>query len=146
MNAPTHTPHSTVWSNFEIADMNFWRAPAYTAYVDYLEASGGFYYEVRFIRSPLPSDVYSMIIRQRWGDAPVHSIGVALFARKEQIHFFDEIGYEHAPYQHCPREKKSWENGRCGCNPSRSFGGSRRSLVTVSRSSLHYQTTTAIHV
>ena len=35
-----------VWSNFEIADMDFWRAPAYTAYVDYLEASGGFYYEV----------------------------------------------------------------------------------------------------
>jgi alpha 1,2-mannosyltransferase len=37
----------TVWSNFEVADMDFWRAPAYTAYVDYLEASGGFYYEVR---------------------------------------------------------------------------------------------------
>jgi len=90
------------WSNFEIADMDFWRAPAYTAYVDYLEASGGFYYE-------------------RWGDAPVHSIGAALFAHKDQIHFFDEIGYEHAPYQHCPREKESWENGRCGCNPGRSF-------------------------
>lgn len=27
--------------------MEFWRGPAYTAYVDYLEASGGFYYEVR---------------------------------------------------------------------------------------------------
>jgi len=90
------------WSNFEVADMDFWRAPAYTAYVDYLESSGGFYYE-------------------RWGDAPVHSIGAALFANKSQIHFFDEIGYEHAPYQHCPREKKSWENGRCGCNPGRSF-------------------------
>ena len=69
---------------------------------------------------------------QRWGDAPVHSLGAALFARKDQIHFFDEIGYEHAPYQHCPREKKSWENGRCGCNPSRSFGKSCGILMRVS--------------
>lgn len=45
--ARTDISHLTVWSNFEIADMDFWRAPAYTAYVDYLEASGGFYYEVR---------------------------------------------------------------------------------------------------
>lgn len=53
------TSSLAVWSNFEVADMDFWRAPAYTAYVDYLEASGGFYYEVR--TSPLfpPSDIYS---------------------------------------------------------------------------------------
>jgi hypothetical protein len=40
-----------VWSNFEIADMDFWRGPAYTAFFQYLEATGGFYYEVymRFI-------------------------------------------------------------------------------------------------
>ena len=29
---------------------------------------------------------------QRWGDAPVHSIGAALFAKKEEIHFFNDIG------------------------------------------------------
>lgn len=27
--------------------MEFWRGEAYTAYVDYLESTGGFYYEVR---------------------------------------------------------------------------------------------------
>jgi hypothetical protein len=59
---PTDTGYFIVWSNFEIADMNFWRAPAYTAYVDYLEASGGFYYEVCVIRSPLSSHVYPMTI------------------------------------------------------------------------------------
>jgi hypothetical protein len=48
-----------VWSNFEVADMDFWRAPAYTAYVDYLEASGGFYYEVRTSLS-LPPVGYSL--------------------------------------------------------------------------------------
>ena len=31
----------------EIADMEFWRGEAYTAYVDYLESTGGFYYEVK---------------------------------------------------------------------------------------------------
>ena len=36
-----------VWSNFEIADMDFWRGPAYTAFFDYLDRQGGFYYEVR---------------------------------------------------------------------------------------------------
>ncbi|PPQ82033.1 hypothetical protein CVT24_009909, partial [Panaeolus cyanescens] len=61
-----------VWSNFEIANMEFWRGPAYTDFFEYLESQGGFYYE-------------------RWGDAPVHSIAAALFASKDQIQFFDEI-------------------------------------------------------
>jgi hypothetical protein len=36
-----------VWSNFEIADMDFWRGEAYTAFFDHLDKTGGFYYEVR---------------------------------------------------------------------------------------------------
>lgn len=35
-----------VWSNFEIADLDFWRGEAYTAFFEYLDQSGGFYYEV----------------------------------------------------------------------------------------------------
>lgn len=35
------------WSNFEIADMDFWRSEAYSKFFDYLESKGGFYYEVR---------------------------------------------------------------------------------------------------
>ncbi|KAI0030491.1 glycosyl transferase [Vararia minispora EC-137] len=90
------------WSNFEIADMDLWRGPAYTAFFDYLDAKGGFYYE-------------------RWGDAPVHSIAAALFTRKRDIHFFREIGYEHNPYIHCPTENELWERGKCACNQARSF-------------------------
>ncbi|KAF7971207.1 hypothetical protein HWV62_21902 [Athelia sp. TMB] len=60
------------WSNFEIADMDFWRSEAYTKFFDYLESKGGFYYE-------------------RWGDAPVHSIAASLFARKDQVHFFNDV-------------------------------------------------------
>ncbi|ESK90960.1 glycosyltransferase family 15 protein [Moniliophthora roreri MCA 2997] len=90
------------WSNFEIADMNFWRGEAYQKFFEFLDSKGGFYYE-------------------RWGDAPVHSIAAALFARKDQIHFFDDIGYEHNPYTHCPKNEESWKRGRCGCDPKRSF-------------------------
>ncbi|KAG5634642.1 hypothetical protein H0H81_001280 [Sphagnurus paluster] len=61
------------WSNFEIADLDLWRGEAYSKFFDFLDEKGGFYYE-------------------RWGDAPVHSIGAALFAKKEQIHFFEDIG------------------------------------------------------
>ncbi|KAF4622036.1 hypothetical protein D9613_009523 [Agrocybe pediades] len=90
------------WSNFEIADMDFWRGEAYQAFFDYLDRQGGFYYE-------------------RWGDAPVHSIAAALFAPRDKIHFFSDIGYEHNPYTHCPKDKGEWERGRCSCDPARSF-------------------------
>ncbi|KDQ51800.1 glycosyltransferase family 15 protein [Jaapia argillacea MUCL 33604] len=91
------------WSNFEIADMDFWRGEAYSAFFDYLDKRGGFYYE-------------------RWGDAPVHSIAAALFARSDQIHFFNEIGYEHNPYTHCPQGDETWKRGKCSCDQGRSFG------------------------
>jgi Glycolipid 2-alpha-mannosyltransferase len=35
-----------VWSNFEIADMDFWRGEAYSKFFEHLEMKGGFYYEV----------------------------------------------------------------------------------------------------
>ncbi|KAL5519385.1 hypothetical protein ACEPAH_1068 [Sanghuangporus vaninii] len=89
------------WSNFEIADMDFWRAPAYTAFFDYLEKTGGFYYE-------------------RWGDAPVHSIAASLFARKDQVHFFRDIGYRHDPFQRCPQGQYH-QQGKCWCDPSDNF-------------------------
>ncbi|KAJ7774840.1 glycosyltransferase family 15 protein [Mycena metata] len=89
------------WSNFEIADMNFWRGEAYTTFFEYLEEKGGFYYE-------------------RWGDAPVHSIAASLFARRDQIHFFRDIGYRHENFQHCPSGDQ-WSQGRCACDPQDSF-------------------------
>ncbi|ODQ62190.1 glycosyltransferase family 15 protein, partial [Wickerhamomyces anomalus NRRL Y-366-8] len=75
------------WSNFEIGDMEFYRGEAYTKWMEYLNENGGFYYE-------------------RWGDAPVHSLGLGLFATKTQIHWFRDIGYEHFPYNNCPNSPK----------------------------------------
>ncbi|EIW59990.1 glycosyltransferase family 15 protein [Trametes versicolor FP-101664 SS1] len=89
------------WSNFEIGDLDFWRGEAYTKFFDFLDKKGGFYYE-------------------RWGDAPVHSIGAALFAKKDQIHFFNDIGYRHNPFQHCP-QGEAHKKGKCWCDPKDNF-------------------------
>ena len=56
------------WSNFEIADMEFWRGEAYERYFEHLDRAGGFFYE-------------------RWGDAPVHSIALGLFEDRSRIHW-----------------------------------------------------------
>lgn len=78
------------WSNFEIANMDFYRGEAYSKWFEYLEEKGGFYYE-------------------RWGDAPVHTVGVSLFESKENIHWFRDIGYHHNPYFNCPLSDRCHE-------------------------------------
>lgn len=83
------------WSNFEIADMDFYRAEPYSDWVQHLESTGGFYYE-------------------RWGDAPVHSVGVSLFANRNQIHWFRDIGYKHHPYANTPNSSKCKYNSGTG--------------------------------
>ncbi|CAI4055783.1 hypothetical protein SKDZ_02G3050 [Saccharomyces kudriavzevii ZP591] len=71
------------WTNFEIVDLEFLRSEPYEQYVQFLDKKGGFYYE-------------------RWGDAPVRSLALALFADKSRIHWFRDIGYHHVPYANCP--------------------------------------------
>ncbi|KAI0801708.1 putative alpha-1, 2-mannosyltransferase [Xylaria sp. FL0064] len=75
------------WTNFEIADMNFWRSQAYEDYFNHLDRAGGFFYE-------------------RWGDAPVHSVALGLFEDKNKIHWFRDIGYQHIPFFNCPNSPK----------------------------------------
>ncbi|KAJ3563454.1 hypothetical protein NP233_g8931 [Leucocoprinus birnbaumii] len=100
-NALRFISHNYVWNNFEIADMDFWRADTYKDFFSHLDQTGGFYYE-------------------RWGDAPVHSIAAALFLNKNQIHFFDEIGYQHDDWSHCPSNPTP--QMECDCDPANSFG------------------------
>jgi alpha 1,2-mannosyltransferase len=87
------------WSNFEIASLKFFRSGAYLKYFEYLDKSGGFFYE-------------------RWGDAPVHSIAVAMFLPKEKVHYFEDIGYFHNPFLNCPANPAL--QLRCSCNPKKS--------------------------
>ncbi|KAL7411895.1 glycosyltransferase family 15 protein, partial [Mrakia frigida] len=89
------------WTNFEIVDMDFWRSQAYSDYFDFLDRKGGFYYE-------------------RWGDAPVHSLAIALFAPKGSVKFFSEVGYQHTHVIRCP-VGESHVKGRCSCRESENF-------------------------
>ncbi|KAJ2303657.1 hypothetical protein IWW54_005657, partial [Coemansia sp. RSA 2705] len=89
------------WSNFEIGALSFFRSPEYLAYFDFLDRAGGFFYE-------------------RWGDAPVHSIAVAMLLNQSQVHYFDNIGYYHRPFQNCPTDP-DFNSRHCFCNPNRSM-------------------------
>ncbi|KAJ2552489.1 alpha-1,2-mannosyltransferase ktr1 [Coemansia sp. RSA 1878] len=82
------------WSNFEIVDLSFYRSEAYESYFQHLDRAGGFFYE-------------------RWGDAPVHSMAASILLRKEQIHWFEDIGYHHPGYAHCPDKPEM--AARCVC-------------------------------
>jgi alpha 1,2-mannosyltransferase len=67
-----------------------------------LDQDGGFFYE-------------------RWGDAPVHSIGAALTLKKEEIHFFNDIAYYHVPFTHCPTGDNLRLDLGCHCDPGTNF-------------------------
>jgi alpha 1,2-mannosyltransferase len=64
------------WNNFEIASFSIFRTESYLNYFNYLDQSGGIYYE-------------------RWGDAMIHTFYVSLMLRQDQIHRFENIGYGH---------------------------------------------------
>ncbi|KAK3384400.1 nucleotide-diphospho-sugar transferase [Lasiosphaeria ovina] len=71
------------WSNFEIANLDFFRSKDYQDLYKHLERSGGFYYE-------------------RWGDAPVHALALAMLVPSERVHHFEDLGYRHDWYYQCP--------------------------------------------
>ena len=96
------------WSNFEIASLKFLRSEAYMKYFEFLDRAGGFFYE-------------------RWGDAPVHSIAAGMFLPKEKLHFFEDIGYYHAPYGNCPSNPALNMNCQCDSAKSVNWGNSCQS-------------------
>lgn len=85
---PNRNSHGDLWNlchfwyNFEIADMDFFRSTRYRDLFNFLGDDGGFYYE-------------------RWGDAPIHSLAVAMLLRPDQVHHFSDFGYVHDTFQYC---------------------------------------------
>ncbi|KAI7898248.1 nucleotide-diphospho-sugar transferase [Cokeromyces recurvatus] len=90
------------WSNFQIANLSFFRSEAYQKYFQYLDSTGNFFYE-------------------RWSDAPVQTIAAALFLKKEQIHFFNNIGYSHSVASHCPYNETLLQKCSCDINSNYDF-------------------------
>ncbi|EGV60702.1 O-glycoside alpha-1,2-mannosyltransferase 4 [Yamadazyma tenuis] len=75
------------WSNFEIARTDLFTSELYQEYLQQLELSGGFY-------------------KERWGDAPVHSLALAMMLDTKDVHYFRDIGYQHSTLAHCPGNSK----------------------------------------
>ncbi|OMJ29566.1 Glycolipid 2-alpha-mannosyltransferase 1 [Smittium culicis] len=88
------------WSNFEIVDLKFYRSKAYKSYVEYLDSTNGFFYE-------------------RWGDAPIHSIAASILLPRENIFWFEDIGYRHSTISVCPSNSEMARN--CACKGRSSF-------------------------
>lgn len=72
------------WSNFEIARLDVFDNEIYNNYFEFLESTGGFW-------------------KERWGDAPVHTIGLGLTLDIDDVHYFRDIGYMHSILRHCPK-------------------------------------------
>jgi len=101
------------WSNFEIASFDLWRSKTYLDYFDYLDKSGGFFYE-------------------RWGDAPVHSIFASLTLPRSQMMFFEDIGYVHDGLAHCPQSPALAR--KCHCDPGNDHDSGSDSCIPRWRS------------
>jgi hypothetical protein len=67
------------YNNFEISSFALWRSPVWLAYMDYIDRLGGIY-------------------TVRWGDAPLHTIGVTMVLERDEIHAFRDIAYRHDPF------------------------------------------------
>jgi hypothetical protein len=92
------------YNNFEISHRSVWLDPRMIAWLDYIDRHGGIYYH-------------------RWGDAPIHTLGVAMFVPLHQVHRFSDIAYSHLPFVQqapiglpSPSVASSWDkNGWPSC-------------------------------
>jgi mannosyltransferase len=90
------------WSNFEIANLDWFRGRDYNDFFEAMDRSGGFWMErVRTFGLRLgrggPTDR-----KKQWGDAPIHSLAAGLLLDTPDLHYFRDFGYRHTTIQHCP--------------------------------------------
>ncbi|GAA6054626.1 hypothetical protein JCM3770_002910 [Rhodotorula araucariae] len=100
------------WTNFEIGDLRFFRSSAYQDFFRALDNAGGFYTE-------------------RWGDAPVRALALGALASMDQIHYFDDIGYQHDWFFHCPTRGGAVAGCNCQCPREGELQGRERGRETV---------------
>jgi hypothetical protein len=67
------------YTNFEIGKFSFFRSQQYMSYYDALDKTGMMYYN-------------------RWGDAPIHWLGVRMFLPDEKVWCVKDITYQHGSW------------------------------------------------
>lgn len=70
---------SAYYTNFEISEINFWRSKQYQDYFTRIDQSLGIYLH-------------------RWGDAPIHFLGVSMLLNPSRVHRFTNIPYKHQTF------------------------------------------------
>ncbi|CCD25116.1 putative mannosyltransferase NDAI_0E02990 [Naumovozyma dairenensis CBS 421] len=97
------------WSNFEVANLNFFRSSAFNKFFESLDNNGGFFYE-------------------RWATDPLHTIAVSLLVSRDTfVIFFLDFGFYSEPYENCPLDDIKWRESKCKCDQGNDFtfmGGS----------------------
>jgi alpha 1,2-mannosyltransferase len=89
------------WNNFQIAKTSFFKSPQYQAFFNFIDNEEGIFYE-------------------RWADPVIQSLAAALFLNRNQLHFWENIGYKYQWfYTHCPNNRGLWE--KCTCRPEQNF-------------------------
>lgn len=53
----------------------------------------------------------------------VHSIAASILLGKDAVHFFDDIGYQHDSFMHCPKARELQK--KCHCDSEETFGMTR---------------------
>jgi mannosyltransferase len=67
------------YNNFEISHSSIWKHSKWLEFINYIGSTGGIY-------------------TKRWGDAPIHTLGISLILNKSEVHRFVDIGYRHDPF------------------------------------------------
>ncbi|TFK35773.1 nucleotide-diphospho-sugar transferase [Crucibulum laeve] len=80
-----------MYNNFEISHRSVWESNIYTKFFEHLDKAGGFFYE-------------------RWGDSPIHSYGLAMSLRQDQVVQFKDLGYQHQAWAY-----ECADLDRCAC-------------------------------
>jgi hypothetical protein len=64
-----------------VSHRSLWNNDLWTQFRDYIDDLGGIY-------------------KYKWGDAPLHTIGISMLLSRQDIHSFGDIGYSHSPFIH----------------------------------------------
>lgn len=66
------------------------------------------------------TDTALCVLYDRWGDAPIRTLAAAMFLPRDQLMYFDRIGYEHSVASHCPVNAEYMQ--KCSCDVTENFG------------------------
>ena len=121
-----------VWSNFEIANMDFWRGEAYSKFFDYLDATGGFYYEVgdslhmlitffaHFCMMNIASHTNHTRLQCSAGETHRCTV-LPLGCLRARIRFTSSRTWA-TRITHCPAGTSMWSENKCSCDRRHNFG------------------------